>query len=184
MKKMFHALAAIGLSVAGVAAATALPVSSVEAQSWRDDGPRYDRDRGTGAVIAATGGANAAAGRTAGAGVTIAAGAATTGVPGARRASPVNMTARVVPPAMSIRARRATIPTIPAAARAIAPAIMSGKMVGRSAADRRSGCGSWTRALLCRWRVTNADRRCNEPPSWHTLPICFAPWMNGVTSTR
>lgn len=46
MKKMFHALVAIGLSVAGVAAATALPVSSVEAQSWRDDGPRYDRDRG------------------------------------------------------------------------------------------------------------------------------------------
>ncbi|WP_294272959.1 hypothetical protein [uncultured Sphingomonas sp.] len=46
MKKMFHALAAIGLSVAGVAAATALPVSSAEAQSWRDDGPRYDRDRG------------------------------------------------------------------------------------------------------------------------------------------
>ncbi|WP_433910417.1 hypothetical protein [Sphingomonas yabuuchiae] len=46
MKKMFHALAAIGLSVASVAAATALPVSSAEAQSWRGDGPRYDRDRG------------------------------------------------------------------------------------------------------------------------------------------
>lgn len=45
MKKMFHVLAAIGLSVTGVAATTALPVSSVEAQSWRGDGPRYDRDR-------------------------------------------------------------------------------------------------------------------------------------------
>ncbi len=46
MKKMFHVLAAIGLSVTGVAATTVLPVASAEAQSWRgDDGPRYDRDR-------------------------------------------------------------------------------------------------------------------------------------------
>jgi hypothetical protein len=45
MKKVFHVLAAIGLSVAGIATTTALPVSSAEAQSWRGDGPRYDRDR-------------------------------------------------------------------------------------------------------------------------------------------
>jgi len=46
MKKMFHVLAAIGLSVTGVAATTVLPVASAEAQSWRgDDGPRNDRDR-------------------------------------------------------------------------------------------------------------------------------------------
>ncbi|MDQ1230462.1 hypothetical protein [Sphingomonas sp. SORGH_AS_0879] len=45
MKKTFQALAAIGLSVAGIATTTALPVSSAEAQSWRGDGPRYDRDR-------------------------------------------------------------------------------------------------------------------------------------------
>jgi hypothetical protein len=43
---MFHVLAAIGLSVTGVAATTVLPVASAEAQSWRgDDGPRNDRDR-------------------------------------------------------------------------------------------------------------------------------------------
>jgi hypothetical protein len=47
MKKMFHVLAAIGLSVTGVAATTILPAASAEAQSWRGDGPRYDRgDRG------------------------------------------------------------------------------------------------------------------------------------------
>lgn len=45
MKKLFHTLAAIGLSVAGIATTTALPVSSAQAQSWRGDGPRYDRDR-------------------------------------------------------------------------------------------------------------------------------------------
>ncbi|GAL99551.1 hypothetical protein [Sphingomonas parapaucimobilis] len=45
MKKVFHVLAAIGLSVAGIATTTALPVSSAAAQSWRGDGPRYDRDR-------------------------------------------------------------------------------------------------------------------------------------------
>ncbi|WP_322963540.1 hypothetical protein [Sphingomonas fuzhouensis] len=45
MKKLFHGLALIGLSVAGVAATMALPVSSAQAQSWRDDGPRFDRDR-------------------------------------------------------------------------------------------------------------------------------------------
>lgn len=45
MKKMFQALAMIGLSVAGVATTTALPLSSAQAQSWRDDGPRGDRDR-------------------------------------------------------------------------------------------------------------------------------------------
>lgn len=45
MKKMFHVLAAIGLSVTGVAATTVLPAASAEAQSWRGDGPRYDRDR-------------------------------------------------------------------------------------------------------------------------------------------
>ncbi|WP_454279809.1 hypothetical protein [Sphingomonas sp. Marseille-Q8236] len=45
MKKMFQALAAIGLTMAGVATTTALPVSGAQAQSWRDDGPRFDRDR-------------------------------------------------------------------------------------------------------------------------------------------
>ncbi|WP_230481748.1 hypothetical protein [Sphingomonas sp. Leaf21] len=45
MKKMFQTLAAIGLSVAGIATTTAIPVSSAQAQSWRDGGPRYDRDR-------------------------------------------------------------------------------------------------------------------------------------------
>ena len=45
MKKMFRALAMIGLAVAGVVTTTALPVSSAQAQSWRDDGPRGDRDR-------------------------------------------------------------------------------------------------------------------------------------------
>ncbi|MFE8584162.1 hypothetical protein ACFX59_08665 [Sphingomonas sp. NCPPB 2930] len=45
MKKMFRMLAMMGLSVAGVATTTALPLSNAQAQSWRDDGPRRDRDR-------------------------------------------------------------------------------------------------------------------------------------------
>ena len=45
MKTMFRIFAAIGLSLAGVAAGTALPATSAEAQGWRGDGPRYDRDR-------------------------------------------------------------------------------------------------------------------------------------------
>ncbi len=44
MKKFLHVFAILGLSVAGVATTTALPVSEAQAQSWRD-GPRYDRDR-------------------------------------------------------------------------------------------------------------------------------------------
>lgn len=45
MKMMFRTLAMIGLSVAGVATTTTLPMSSAQAQSWRDDGHRHDRDR-------------------------------------------------------------------------------------------------------------------------------------------
>ncbi|WP_343526870.1 hypothetical protein [Sphingomonas sp.] len=45
MKRMLRIFAVIGLSVAGVAATTTLPVTSAQAQGWRDDGPRRDRDR-------------------------------------------------------------------------------------------------------------------------------------------
>lgn len=45
MKKLFQFMAVIGLSVAGIATTTAVPTSAAQAQSWRDGGPRYDRDR-------------------------------------------------------------------------------------------------------------------------------------------
>ena len=72
-------------------------------------------------------------------GATIVAGAVMVGRRAAMRGSRANMTARAATRAMSIPARRATIPTIPAGVRAIVPAPMSNGVGAPSAAKTRLG---------------------------------------------